>query len=142
MHDTFADLSLPRPFIFFVEGAITTLFGIISFFFLPNTTGDAKFLTSEQKQAAVKRMQHDSQGATSSDIDSEKFDWHWVKLALTDMNTILLSLTYLLIITPIYSYSLFLPTIIKSLGYSRVVTQLFTVSSIAILTTLPETAAK
>ncbi|KAF7192686.1 putative transporter C11D3.18C, partial [Pseudocercospora fuligena] len=47
-------------------------------------------------------------------------------MALTDINT-LLSLIFFLIITPIYSYSLFLPTIIKSLGYSRVVIQLFTV---------------
>ena len=38
-----------------------------------------------------------------------------------------MSLEFFLILIPIYSYSLFLPTIIKSLGYSAVVSQLFTV---------------
>ncbi|KAF7194514.1 putative transporter C11D3.18C [Pseudocercospora fuligena] len=113
------------PFIFF--GAITTLFGLICFFFLPNTPSEATFLTREQRQAAVRRMQIDSQSTSKSSVDNEKFDWHWVKMALTDINTLLLSLIFFLIITPIYSYSLFLPTIIKSLGYSRVVIQLFTV---------------
>ncbi|KAK4502281.1 hypothetical protein PRZ48_005706 [Zasmidium cellare] len=115
------------PFIFFVEGAITAVFGIISFFFLPNTPSDAKFLTLDQRDAAVKRMADDSQSASKDDVDSEKFDWHWVKVALLDVNVQILSLIFFLIITPIYSFSLFLPTIIKSLGYSRVVSQLFTV---------------
>lgn len=74
-------------------------------------------------------MQHDSQSASKEGaVDSEKFDWHWVKVALLDVNVQMLSLIFFLIITPIYSFSLFLPTIIKSLGYSRVVSQLFTVS--------------
>ena len=38
-----------------------------------------------------------------------------------------MSLNFFLILIPIYSYSLFLPTIIKGLGYSRVTAQLFTV---------------
>lgn len=72
-------------------------------------------------------MAHDSQSASKGNVDSEKFDWHWVKVALLDVNVQMLSLIFFLIITPIYSFSLFLPTIIKSLGYSRVVSQLFTV---------------
>lgn len=76
-------------------------------------------------------MAQDSQSASKGDVDSEKFDWHWVKVALRDVNVQMLSLIFFLIITPIYSFSLFLPTIIKSLGYSRVVSQLFTVSSAA-----------
>ena len=38
-----------------------------------------------------------------------------------------MSLTFFLILIPIYSYSLFLPTIIKGMGYSDVTAQLFTV---------------
>jgi hypothetical protein len=78
-------------------------------------------------------MHLDSQStATKGTVDDEKFDWHWVKMALFDVNTLLLSLIFFLIITPIYSYSLFLPTIIGTFGYSTVVTQLFTVSTQAI----------
>lgn len=53
--------------------------------------------------------------------------WHWVRMAFLNWNTILLSLNFFAIITPIYSYSLFLPTIIKSLGYKAVHAQLLTV---------------
>ena len=64
-------------------------------------------------------------------------------MAVLNINTILLSLNFFAIITPfvklslqqlaklikerIYSFSLFLPTIISSLGYTRITAQLFTV---------------
>lgn len=74
-------------------------------------------------------MREDSQGSTSNaEVEKEKFDWHWVKLAIFDVNTLLLSLIFFFIITPIYSFSLFLPTINSTFGYSRVVAQLLTVS--------------
>lgn len=48
-------------------------------------------------------------------------------MAVLNWNTLLLSLNFFAIITPIYSYSLFLPTIIKNLGYTNVHAQLLTV---------------
>lgn len=62
-----------------------------------------------------------------TDAKFEKFDWKWVRAALLNVNTIFLSLNFFLIITPIYSYSLFLPTIISGLGYEQVHAQLLTV---------------
>ncbi|THV91100.1 MFS general substrate transporter [Aureobasidium pullulans] len=73
-------------------------------------------------------MHLDSHGAdTADEVKNEKFSWHWVRMAFLNWNTILLSLNFFAIITPIYSYSLFLPTIIKSLGYKAVHAQLLTV---------------
>ncbi|MCJ1303746.1 hypothetical protein MMC08_006556 [Hypocenomyce scalaris] len=116
------------PWIFVVEGAITVLFGILTMFFLPNTPGHARFLSEEERYGAMRRMKLDAHGATTaSDIAAEKFSWAQVRLALLNWNTILLSLNFFAIITPIYSFSLFLPTIISSLGYTRVTAQLFTV---------------
>ena len=116
------------PWIFFVEGAITVLFGFIALFFLPNTPTQAKFLTEEERVAAVARMKLDAHGAsTKSHVESEQFSWAWVRMAVLNWNTVLLSLNFFAIITPIYSFSLFLPTIIASLGYSSVIAQLFTV---------------
>ncbi|KAF2434908.1 MFS general substrate transporter [Tothia fuscella] len=116
------------PFIFFVEGATTIVFGITTMFFLPHTPSDATFLTQEERIAAVARLKIDAHGsATTGDVDQEGFDWFWVRRAILNWNTLLLSLDFFAIITPIYSYSLFLPTIIKSLGYSSVKAQLFTV---------------
>ncbi|KAF7897575.1 hypothetical protein EAF00_005803 [Botryotinia globosa] len=116
------------PFIFFVEGGITLLFGIVSIFFLPHTPSHAKFLTEEQRYLAIHRMKLDYRGASPvANIDNEKFDWHWVKLAVFNWNTWLLSLNFFAVITPIYSFSLFLPTIITALGYTRVNANLLTV---------------
>lgn len=120
--------NVAQPFIFFVEGAITVVFGIAVFFVLPHTPSDIEFFTPEEKEACLARMQLDSHGATSeSTVDDEKFSWIWVRRALLDVNTIILSLLFFAIITPIYSFSLFLPTIIRSMGYGRVTAQLFTV---------------
>ncbi|OCK84018.1 MFS general substrate transporter [Lepidopterella palustris CBS 459.81] len=116
------------PFIFFVEGGLTVIYGVITFFVLPHTPSHAKFLTEEELAVALARMKLDAHGSTTSgDIAEETFSWHWVRRGILNWNTIILSLNYFSIITPIYSFSLFLPTIIKSLGYTAVKAQLLTV---------------
>lgn len=118
-HNSYA--KAPRPFIFFVEGAITVLLGIMALFFLPHTPLHAKFLTEEEHDASLERMRLDSHGAsTASNVDAEEFSWHWVRVAIFNWNTILSSITFFTVITPIYSFSLFIPTIISAMGYTRV----------------------
>jgi MFS family permease len=85
-------------------------------------------LTPSERTTALHRLKLDSHGSTTADdVGTETFSWHWFRLAVLNWNTILLSLNFFAIITPIYSYSLFLPTIIKALGYTSVKAQLFTV---------------
>lgn len=48
-------------------------------------------------------------------------------MALLNINTIVMSINFFLILVPIYSFSLFLPSIISGLGYHRITAQLFTV---------------
>ena len=116
------------PWIFIVEGIITIVVGIITIFFLPNTPNRSRFLTQTEREAAILRMQHDAHGSNlTATVDSETFSWRWVRMAVFNINTWLLSMNFFAIITPIYSFSLFLPTIISSLGYARVTAQLFTV---------------
>lgn len=95
---------------------------------------------------AAHRLRVDMQGATSQDnVEEEKFTWsavgaplifpnlpvtdnvEQVRFALLNVNTLLMSWNFFLILIPIYSYSLFLPSIIEALGYSDVTAQLFTV---------------
>lgn len=117
-------LTLPSKFI---EGIITAVYGVIIIFFLPHTPNDSKFLTAEEKQLASTRLRADAHGAADTDAKYEKFNWTAVKRALLNVNTIVLSLNFFAIITPIYSFSLFLPTIIETLGFGEVTTQLLTV---------------
>lgn len=62
------------PFIFFVEGGITVLFGVLTIFFLPHTPAESKFLTEEEKAGAALRMHLDSHGSDAADdVRNEKF---------------------------------------------------------------------
>ncbi|QSZ34940.1 hypothetical protein DSL72_007802 [Monilinia vaccinii-corymbosi] len=116
------------PFIFFVEGASTIVFGIITIFFLPHTPSHCKFLTEEERYVAIHRMRLNYQGDSSvANIDNEKLSWHWVKFAVFNWNTWSLSLYFFAVITPICSSSLFLHTIITALGYTRVNASLLTI---------------
>lgn len=67
---------------FVVEGAVTVVFGVICFFFMPDTPATARFLSAEEKEWALRRMRLDAHGSTQVDVDEEKFDWYWVKMAL------------------------------------------------------------
>jgi MFS family permease len=116
------------PWIFFVEGSLTVLVAIAAFFFLPNTPGNAKFLSEEEQWYISHVLREDLSGAAPSDkVEEEKFSWQQVRMALLNINTLALSLNFFLILIPIYSYSLFLPSIISGLGYTRIHAQLFTV---------------
>lgn len=58
------------------------MFGATCFFFMPDTPATARFLDDEEKDWALRRMRLDAHGATNVDVDEEKFDWYWVKMAL------------------------------------------------------------
>lgn len=86
-----------------VEGIMTTVFGVICFFFLPHTPADAKFLTEEERRAAMARLKQDSHGATDiEDVNEEKFNWHWVKMAFKAPQTWLSSLIWFFVLIPLY----------------------------------------
>lgn len=121
-------LTKTPAWIFFVEGAITIIVAMVAFFFLPHTPAQARFLSPQEQYAAVRALKLDLHGATSAEyVEEEHFSWPAAKHALFNVNTILMSLNFFLILVPIYSFSLFLPSIIKGLGYQAVHAQLLTV---------------
>lgn len=84
------------------------------------TLSSAKFLTTEERTEVQRRLFDD--GGLSDDFHVKYVvqavrDWKiWVNMFIT-----------IGIFTPLYSISLFLPTIIKELGYTANATQLMTV---------------
>ncbi|KAI4699683.1 hypothetical protein J4E81_004710 [Alternaria sp. BMP 2799] len=109
------------------EGAITVVFGIVCFFFMPDTPAAAGFLSDEEKEWALRRMRLDAGGSTEVDVDDEKFSWYWVKMALKAPQTYLSAFIWFFLLVPLYSFSLFLPSIIAGMGYQSTTAQLFTV---------------
>jgi cyanate permease len=81
----------------------------------------AKFLTSEEKEEVTRRLEED-RSALTDEFDLKYFwdaikDWKiWVHMLIT-----------IGVYTPLYSISLFLPTIVKGLGYTNENAQLMTV---------------
>ncbi|EOA80957.1 uncharacterized protein SETTUDRAFT_24469 [Exserohilum turcica Et28A] len=115
------------PWIFFIEGAVTVVFGLVCFFFMPDTPAAAHFLSDAEKQWALRRMRIDAGGATDVDVDEEKLSWYWVKMALLAPQTYLSAFIWFFLLVPLYSFSLFLPSIIAGMGYQSTTAQLFTV---------------
>ena len=85
-----------------VEGIATVIFGIICFFFMPDTPAAAKFLTDEEKIWALRRMRMDASGSTAVDVDHEKFDWYWVKMALKAPQMYLCAMIWFFLLVPLY----------------------------------------
>jgi MFS family permease len=99
-------------------------------FFLPSTPSDAKFLTEEELSVAIARLKADNptHGPLRPGItDPEHFSWLWIRRALTSPNTLFCCLANFCVAAPLYSFALFLPTIVHGLGYKALQAQLLTV---------------
>ncbi|KAI8443354.1 major facilitator superfamily domain-containing protein, partial [Phakopsora pachyrhizi] len=115
--------------IFIVEGIITCICGIISFFIFPASPETSKFLTSDQKALLMQRLARDRCNNT---MQGEKFSWGEVNKAGKSVHVWINSLTIFMSGTNLYSLAYFQPSIIKSLGYSESHTQLLSVPPFAV----------
>ncbi|GAA5836663.1 hypothetical protein JCM11251_002690 [Rhodosporidiobolus azoricus] len=111
--------------IFYLEGAVTVLFGFALYFLLPATPSQARFLTPEQKAHVERRLRLDSP-AGSNDFE-EHFSWTEVFQAVKSPQVILLFIALFGNGLTLYSMSYFTPTIVGTFGYTTVQTQLLTV---------------
>ncbi|KAG7124781.1 putative transporter like protein [Verticillium longisporum] len=107
--------------IFILEGLLTFVVAIIAYFIMHDYPNTARFLTTPEKEEVLRRLEHD-RSSLADEFDMRYFwdalkDWKiWVHMFIT-----------IGIYTPLYSYALFLPTIIRGLGYSNETAQLMTV---------------
>ncbi|KDQ21635.1 hypothetical protein BOTBODRAFT_26067 [Botryobasidium botryosum FD-172 SS1] len=107
--------------IFLLEGIVTVLVAIIAYFVMEDYPETATFLTEDERHFVVERLKNDTQAlATHFDM---KFFWQ----AISDPKSYLMVLIYLGQLVPLYAFSLFLPTIIKNLGFAAARAQLLSV---------------
>ena len=81
----------------------------------------AKFLSEEERTEVERRLKRDRSSL------ADEFNLKFAKDALTDWKIYVHMFITIGIYTPLYSISLFLPTIIKNMGYSNETSQLMTV---------------
>lgn len=117
--------------IFIIEGLLTVVISLLSYLFIHNYPSTAPFLTEPERAFIHARLKHSSDATLT-----EPFSWSGVREALSDYKCWLYGLGFHTMSLPLYTLSLFLPTIIKTLGYSAANAQLLTVPPYAVATIL------
>ncbi|TEB22549.1 MFS general substrate transporter [Coprinellus micaceus] len=111
--------------VFLVEGLITTIFGLVLLFIVPEDPSKSKILNEEERKLAMQRI--DAEQIIKSQGQKEKTT---LKLVLRSFNLMTTSCTlcFVLLNMSFQGLSLFLPSVIRSLGtYSTIEVQLRTV---------------
>jgi len=108
--------------VFIIEGAPSVLFGVFIFIYLPDFPETASFLTTEERELAVLRMEHNGSKGGAAHMT-----WEDAKEVLTDWRLYLHYVVYFSKSCPFSSLSLFTPSITKGLGYDSLNAQLMSV---------------
>ncbi|KAI0110693.1 MFS general substrate transporter [Hypoxylon sp. NC0597] len=108
--------------IFILEGILTVVVAAAAYGFIHNYPDTSKFLSEDERKFIHQRLAADSDAT-----HDERFTWAAVVEALKDPNCWLYGLGFHTMSLPLYTLSLFLPTIIANLGYTAATAQLLTV---------------
>ncbi|KAL8719729.1 MAG: hypothetical protein Q9225_003299 [Loekoesia sp. 1 TL-2023] len=109
--------------IFILEGLATVLIGIVSFWMVFDFPDEATFLSDADRQRVIRRLKADQQ----SSAEHEEFRMSYFWASVKDWKTWLYAVIYMGCDSPLYAFSLFLPTIINGLGYKSTRAQLLSV---------------
>lgn len=109
--------------IFILEGMLTFVVALIAYKLMYDYPDTAKFLNEDERSEIVRRLEQDRSSL------ADEFDMRYFWDALKDWKIWVHMLITFQVYTGLYSYSLFLPTIVNDLGYgySPQVSQLMTV---------------
>jgi len=118
--------------LFIIEGIPTVILGIFAMFYLPDRPENprsANFFTEEERGLQIARMNRYSSRSTPGTVNKKH-----VMEALTDWRVYLGGVMYFGFNCALASTSAFLPTILKTLGFSNANAQLLTVPPVCPLT--------
>ncbi|KAL2869775.1 major facilitator superfamily domain-containing protein [Aspergillus lucknowensis] len=111
--------------LFIIEGAITMAIGVLALLALPHKLSTAWFLTPQERTHATHRMALDTAavdsatGANTEEMD-HKVSWPNIKTALKDWRKMLIIIWTTCATVPAYGFAIFLPLIVKGMGYEGV----------------------
>ncbi|GAW19942.1 hypothetical protein ANO14919_094350 [Xylariales sp. No.14919] len=113
--------------IFILEGLATVVVAVAAFFLLYDFPETATFLTKEERAFIIYRLKYQGQTDAKGVAETDEFKWEYVWAAFKDWQIWVNLFVYWGIVCPLYGVSLFLPSIIKNLGYVSSTAQLLTV---------------
>lgn len=108
--------------IFFFEGLITILIGLAAPIWMPTDPKTAWFLNEREKKVAFERLVREHRADPA-----EKVQWRHVKLAVMNVHNYTCALGFFLINITVQGLSVFMPTILKDLGWENTKAQLYSV---------------
>ncbi|KAJ1307310.1 hypothetical protein OPQ81_001418 [Rhizoctonia solani] len=114
--------------IFILEGVFTSLFGIFAFFVMPSSPRKVLGLSPAETEAVNEMLRLDGNDGTGH----EPFSWTSVLGAFKAPQVILLCIPLFFSGVTLFGLAFFAPTIVNSLGYSPIRTQLMTVPPYAV----------
>lgn len=117
--------------IFILEGILTVLVALASYLMVYNYPATATFLSEEERAFIIARLKSDSDAT-----NNEGFSWTNVRACLGDYKCWLYGLAFHTMSLPLYTLSLFLPTIITELKFEAAEAQLLTIPPYAFATIL------
>ncbi|KAH6854079.1 major facilitator superfamily domain-containing protein [Chaetomium sp. MPI-CAGE-AT-0009] len=100
--------------IFIIEGLLTIVVGVASFWMVHDFPDEARFLSDDDRARVVLRLRKDQQASANH----EAFEMSYLWQALRDWKMWLGMVIYMGCDMPLYAFSLFLPTIINNLGWN------------------------
>ncbi|KAG6117363.1 hypothetical protein E4U13_001167 [Claviceps humidiphila] len=105
--------------LFLVEGLPVLVMAVVSYFAMPNSAHDAWFLTDDEKRVALARQV--KQVGKTERVGT--INWRDTFLTLLDVKVWLTALMYFSCNVSYSSLPVFLPTILKDMGYSGLTSQ-------------------
>ncbi|EMD37228.1 hypothetical protein CERSUDRAFT_95483 [Gelatoporia subvermispora B] len=117
--------------IFIIEGLLTIVIAAFSYPLVHNYPDTVTFLSSEEKTLLHDRLRDDNDA-----LSGECFQWQSVIKAFKDVSVWLYCFTFMGCALPLFTLSLFLPTIIADLGFAAADAQLLTVPPYFVATVL------
>lgn len=109
--------------IFIIEGLVSIVFAVVAKFVIADWPEQAKFLSTQEKALHQERMSRDVGGGARMDrLDSAAW-----KRILSDWKVYVGSLIYFSITISGYATALFIPSIVNSLGYNGIQSQVHSI---------------
>lgn len=96
--------------IFILEGLATVLIGVASYWMIEDFPDDAKSLSPDDRARVLRRLKADGQASAEKENFKMAYLWESVK----DWKTWAFAIIYMGCDGPLYAFSLFLPTIIRT----------------------------
>ena len=108
--------------IFFFEGLFTLVVALVAPYFMQTRPDECKFLTERERMIAAERLSREHRASPNEVVRAKD-----IKRAFSSVNNIICAMGFFFVNITVQSFSLFLPSILRDLGWTATRAQLYSV---------------